>query len=96
MTEEDKKFIRTLVDKTIFFPENKKEDDDIDFTVEEVNVNPPSEKEDEDKLVYIKTAPVPSGDKPLHPRECLRQKVKKIRKRREKYGRLTKKRPSCS
>ena len=39
MAEDDKQFIRSLIDKTIFFPQNNEKDDNVDFTVEEVNVD---------------------------------------------------------
>ena len=82
MTEEDKQFIRHWIDKTNFFPGG--DENDVDFTVEEVNVDLPSEKEDVDNVVYVKTIPALSREKPLHPRKRLRQKVK-LRKRKEKY-----------
>ena len=34
MTEDDKQLIRSLTDKTNFFPQNNEKDDDVDFTVE--------------------------------------------------------------
>ena len=81
MTDEDKQFVRSLIDKTNFFPQNNEKDDDIDFTVEEVNIDPPSNNEDVDEIVYVKTVSAPSEEKPLHPKERLRQKVKKIRQK---------------
>ena len=39
MTEDGKHFMRSLIDKTNFFPQNNEKDDDVDFTVEEVNVD---------------------------------------------------------
>ena len=69
--------------KQFFSPQNNEKDDDVDFTVEEVNVDPPSNNDgDVDEVVYVKTVPAPSGEKPLHPRECLRQKVKEIKKKK--------------
>ena len=62
ITEEDKQFIRSLIDKTNFFLEKVKKDDDIDFTAEEVNIDPPSDNEDD--VIYVITMPVPSGEKP--------------------------------
>ena len=95
MTEEDKDFIRFLIDKTNFFPQNSEKDDDADigFAVGEVDVNPLSNDDDDgvDEVVYVITVPAPSGEKTLHPRERMRQKVKQIRKRKEKYRTKTKK-----
>ena len=34
MTEDNKQLIRSLTDKTNFFPQNNEKDDDVDFTVE--------------------------------------------------------------
>ena len=48
MTEYDKQFIRSLIDKTNCFPQNNEKDDDVDFTTEEVNVDPPSNNENVD------------------------------------------------
>ena len=92
ITEDDKYFIRSLINKTNFFPQNNEKDGDnnIDFTIEEVDVDPPLNK-DLDEVIYVKTVPAPSVEKPLHPRERLRKKVKEIRKRKENYRTKTKK-----
>ena len=92
MTDEDKEFIRSLINKTNFFPETRNDVDDIDFTIHEVNVDPPSEKENEDDVMHVKTVPTPSTERPIHPRERLRQEIQKVRKRKERYRKMTKKR----
>ena len=84
MTDEDKEFIRSLINKTKFFPETRSDVDDIDFNIDEVNVDLPSEKRNEDDVMYLKTVLVPSTERPVHPRERLRQEIQKIRKRKER------------
>ena len=93
MTEEDNEFIRPLTDKINFFPESGKNVDDIDFTVDEVHVDPPSEKENDDDVMYVKIVLAPSKERLILSREHLRQKIQKIRKRKERYRKMTKKRP---
>ena len=89
MTEDDKNFVRSLIDKTIFFPAKEAivvsdNDDDIDFIVDE------PEEFNRDEVEHVKTVPPHSGKKPVHPRECLKTRVKQIRKKEEVYRKRAK------
>ena len=82
ITEEDKDYIRSLIDKTNFVQDM---DDDIDLKVKSDG------NDGDDEVIIVKSVPAPLGEKPLHPSERLKQKVKKIRKRKERYKVLMKK-----
>ena len=72
ITEEDKEFICSLIDKTNFVNDD---DDDIEFKV--------VDSASEDDVVIVKNVPALSGEKLLRPRERLKEKIKKIRKKRK-------------
>ena len=97
MTENHKENIKSLIDKTNFYNndgvaynDDGESDQDIEFQVDDRNVaadsNNDSNDENIDNLVYVKYVPPP-----LHPRQRLEERVKKVRKRKERYRTLTKK-----
>ena len=104
MTENGKEYIKSLIHKTNFYNndgvaynDDGEDDQDIDFQVDDSNVVADSNNDSDDKnihdLVYVKYVPPPpdSPVEPLHPQQRLKERVKKIRKRKERYRTLTKK-----
>ena len=57
-------------------------EDDIDFQIETAG-----SKNDDGDVIYVKYVPPPPGNpvSPMHPRDRLTQRVKKIRQKEEKY-----------
>ena len=77
MTENDKEYIKSLIDKTNFYNndgvaynDNGEDDQDIDFQVDEINAvtdsNNDSENKNIDDLVCVKYVP-PPPDSPVEP-----------------------------
>ena len=64
-------------------------EDDIDFHINTADVKDDDDDDDndDDDVIYIKDVPPPPDNpvNPIHPRDRLKQKVKQIRKRKEKY-----------
>ena len=89
LTEKGKEFLHELVDKSNYSNIDLETDsDDIDFEIEQIPQN------SDDDVTYVQYVPPPPNSPvqpPLHPRQKLKQEVKNIRKKKEKYRRLTKK-----
>ena len=79
------------------YNDNGEDDQDTDFQLDDSNVVADSNNDSDDKniheLVYVKYVPPPPDSlvEPLHPQQRLKERVKKIRKRKERYRTLTKK-----
>ena len=104
MTENGKEYIKSLIHKTNFYNndsvaynDNGEDDQDTDFQLDDSNVDADSNNDSDAKniheLVYVKYVPPPpdSPVEPLHPQQRLKERVKKIRKIKERYRTLTKK-----
>ena len=104
MTENDKEYIKSLIGKTKFYNKDDvaynddgEDDQYIDFQVDDSNVAADSDNDSDveniDDLVYVKYVPPPPNSPvdPLHPRQRSKERVKIIRKRKERYRTLTKK-----
>ena len=63
-------------------PIDNVDDDDIDFQITT------ADQSDDDDVIYVKYVPPPPDNPvdPIHPCNRLKQKVKQIRKQKERYG----------
>ena len=88
LTEKDKEFLHELVHKSNYLNIDFETDSDgIDFEIKQIPQN------SDDDVTYVKyVLPPPNSpiQPPLHPCERLKQKIKNIRKKKERYRKLKK------
>ena len=88
LTEKDKEFLHELVHRSNYLNIDFETDsDDIDFEIKQIPQN------SDDDVMYVKYVLPPPNSRiqlPLHPCERLKQKIKNIRKKKERYRKLKK------